>query len=62
MGGLGAVMGFFIGQADLPKHFPSFGNTQMEVLSVLASTTLLATVVVTVITVQECPLDKDIDK
>ena len=55
-------MGFFIGQADLPTHFPSFGNTQMEVLSVLASTTLLATIVVTLITVQECPLDKDFDK
>lgn len=51
--GLGSVVGFFIGNADLTHGFPWFGSTQMEVLSVLAVFLLLSTQLTTAATVKE---------
>ncbi|KAF8604825.1 hypothetical protein BDV93DRAFT_471300 [Ceratobasidium sp. AG-I] len=42
MFGLGSVAGFFIGGINLPKVLPWLGRTQLEVLSIVSSTLLLA--------------------
>ncbi|PAV17928.1 MFS general substrate transporter [Pyrrhoderma noxium] len=51
--GIGSVVGFFIGNADLTHGFPWFGSTQMEILSVLAAFLLLSTQLTTAATVKE---------
>ncbi|KAF8800152.1 MFS general substrate transporter [Phlegmacium glaucopus] len=40
--GTGSVIGFFIGNIDLPYSFPFLGHTQLQVLSVIGSLLLVA--------------------
>ncbi|CAE6467013.1 unnamed protein product [Rhizoctonia solani] len=53
MFGLGSVAGFFIGGINLPNVFPWLGRTQLEVLTVVSSISLLALHGVTAISVEE---------
>ncbi|KAG9016223.1 hypothetical protein FRB95_008761 [Tulasnella sp. JGI-2019a] len=57
MGGIGSVCGYFVGQVDLVRSFPYLGHTQLQVLSILGGIVLLATHGVTMICVQEVPLE-----
>ncbi|TFK31761.1 major facilitator superfamily domain-containing protein [Crucibulum laeve] len=40
--GVGSVVGFFVGNMNLPKYFPFLGKSQLQVLSVIVSLLLLA--------------------
>jgi solute carrier family 45, member 1/2/4 len=51
--GLGAVLGFFVGALPLPTFLPFFGDSQIKVLSVLASVILVAAHAVTCFAVTE---------
>ncbi|KAG8988504.1 hypothetical protein FRB94_002276 [Tulasnella sp. JGI-2019a] len=57
MGGIGSVCGYFVGQVDLVRIFPYLGHTQLQVLSILGGIVLLTTQGVTMICVQEVPLE-----
>ncbi|KAG8863730.1 hypothetical protein FRB96_007567 [Tulasnella sp. 330] len=57
MGGIGAICGFFVAQIDLVRIFPYFGQTQLQILSVLGGIVLLVTHGVTMVCVQEIPLE-----
>jgi hypothetical protein len=43
----------FSGYINLPRHFPSLGDTQFEILCILAPVSLVITVIITCITIQE---------
>jgi len=43
MFGLGSVIGFFVGNIDLPRALPWLGRTQLEVVSVVACVVLIGT-------------------
>ncbi|CAG8498279.1 9096_t:CDS:2 [Ambispora gerdemannii] len=53
MGGIGSVVGYFMGFVDLIAIFPFFGDTELKVLCVLASLTLIACNVITWYSVKE---------
>ncbi|KAG8868305.1 hypothetical protein FRB97_002557 [Tulasnella sp. 331] len=57
MGGIGAICGFFVTQVDLVLIFPYFGQTQLQILSILGGIVLLVTHGVTMLCVQEVPLE-----
>ncbi|KAF9037392.1 MFS general substrate transporter [Hymenopellis radicata] len=50
---IGSVAGFYVGNLSLPSILPFFGNTELEVLSILASILLLGGHVVTMLMVKE---------
>ncbi|KAG8874768.1 hypothetical protein FRB98_008233 [Tulasnella sp. 332] len=52
MGGIGAICGFFVAQIDLVRIFPYFGQTQLQILSVLGGIVLLVTHGVTMCWIQ----------
>ncbi|ORX58303.1 MFS general substrate transporter [Hesseltinella vesiculosa] len=58
--GLGNVVGYFMGYADLANVFPFFGDTQLKVLCFFASLILLVCDAITCYAVQEMPLAKHI--
>ncbi|EJD36554.1 hypothetical protein AURDEDRAFT_174423 [Auricularia subglabra TFB-10046 SS5] len=41
MGGVGSILGFFLGNGDLTSTFPLFGRTQLQILSVLSALRLI---------------------
>ncbi|EJD35081.1 MFS general substrate transporter [Auricularia subglabra TFB-10046 SS5] len=41
MGGVGSILGFFVGNVDVTSTFPLFGRTQLQILSVLSALTLI---------------------
>ncbi|KAJ3515315.1 hypothetical protein NLJ89_g1827 [Agrocybe chaxingu] len=51
--GVGSVVGFFVGNINLPRHFPFLGSSQLQVLSVIVSFLLLAGHVVMAVMVKE---------
>ncbi|KAI9729986.1 MAG: hypothetical protein M1834_006184 [Cirrosporium novae-zelandiae] len=51
--GIGNVMGYLSGYVDLPKSMPFFGNTQFKVLCVIASISLLITLLVSTLYIKE---------
>lgn len=51
--GAGNILGCILGFMDLPKILPTLGNTQFQVLCVLTSFSLLATLLITCIYTQE---------
>lgn len=53
MVGLGSVVGYFMGYANLVRAFPFFGNTQLKVLCVFATIVLLSCDFITCYTVKE---------
>lgn len=59
MVGVGSVVGYFMGYADLVKAFPFFGNTQLKVLCVFATIVLLGCDFITCYTVKEKVFEAD---
>ncbi|CAE6481249.1 unnamed protein product [Rhizoctonia solani] len=59
MFGFGSVAGFFIGGINLPNVFPWLGRTQLEVLTVVSSVSLLALHGITAASVEEKVLIMD---
>lgn len=59
---IGAIVGFFVGNVDLPKILPFLGNTQLQVLSIVASLLLLGSHLVMAIMVKEKILLPDTDR
>ncbi|KAJ8507140.1 hypothetical protein ONZ45_g10460 [Pleurotus djamor] len=53
MMGVGSVVGFFVGNVDLPSLLPFLGSAQLQVLSVIGSFLLLATHFITALSVKE---------
>lgn len=51
--GIGSVVGFFIGNIDLPYWFAWIGDTQLEVLSVIACFLLIFSHAITIVGVKE---------
>ncbi|PBP28734.1 general alpha-glucoside permease [Diplocarpon rosae] len=51
--GVGNIIGFVAGYVDLPKYLWFFGNTQFQILCVIASISLSSTVAISVLTVRE---------
>jgi len=51
--GIGGILGYFMGNIDLPARAPIFGDTQIKGLCVIACLFLIATVGLTCITVTE---------
>ncbi|KAF5352299.1 hypothetical protein D9758_011927 [Tetrapyrgos nigripes] len=47
MGGVGAVVGFFVGNLNLPSLLPILGSSELQIISILASLILLGTQLVT---------------
>ncbi|KAG1726429.1 major facilitator superfamily domain-containing protein [Suillus paluster] len=50
---VGSVLGFFVGEIDLPRWLPFLGRLQLEVLAVIASMLLISTHLLTSICVKE---------
>lgn len=50
---IGSVLGFFVGEVDLPRWLPFLGRTQLEDLAVIASLLLVSTHLLTSICVKE---------
>ncbi|KAI9260492.1 major facilitator superfamily domain-containing protein [Phascolomyces articulosus] len=59
MVGLGNVIGYFMGYADLVKAFPFLGNTQLKVLCVIACIVLVLSDIITCYAVTEKVLTKE---
>ncbi|KAI9027566.1 major facilitator superfamily domain-containing protein [Phycomyces nitens] len=59
MVGMGNVIGYFMGYADLVSAFPFLGNTQLKVLCVFASLVLIICDGITCYAVKERVLSKD---
>ncbi|KAL0084066.1 major facilitator superfamily domain-containing protein [Phycomyces blakesleeanus] len=59
MVGMGNVIGYFMGYADLVSAFPFLGNTQLKVLCVFASIVLVVCDAITCYAVKERVLSKD---
>ncbi|KAF9525301.1 major facilitator superfamily domain-containing protein [Crepidotus variabilis] len=59
--GLGSVVGFFVGNINLPKILPFLGHTQLQVLSVVVSFLLLAGHLIMAVSVKERVLLKSVD-
>jgi solute carrier family 45 protein 1/2/4 len=57
--GIGSVLGFFLGYVDLPHSLPFLGNSQLQVLSVIASLVLLAGHLLVTVLVKERVLVQD---
>ncbi|KAJ7692920.1 major facilitator superfamily domain-containing protein [Mycena rosella] len=51
--GMGSVVGFFVGNLDLPSFLPFLGSSELQVLSVIVSVLLLAGHLTTAFLVQE---------
>ncbi|KAJ6617111.1 major facilitator superfamily domain-containing protein [Mycena sp. CBHHK59/15] len=51
--GMGSVVGFFVGNLDLPSFLPFFGSSELQVLSVIVSVVLLAGHITTAVLVKE---------
>ncbi|CAL3964670.1 hypothetical protein PZA11_002378 [Diplocarpon coronariae] len=51
--GVGNIVGYVAGYVDLPKYLWCFGNTQFQILCVIASISLSSTVAISVLTVRE---------
>ena len=51
--GVGNVLGYVFGYIDLPRYFPFFGDTQFQVLCVIASLSLSSTLVVSCLYIKE---------
>ena len=50
---LGILLGYLSGYADLPRHIPWLGNTQMQVLCSIAAIAILSTVAISSVYVKE---------
>ncbi|GAA96644.1 uncharacterized protein L969DRAFT_54596 [Mixia osmundae IAM 14324] len=59
MFGVGAVIGFFVGNIDLVKLLPLFGSSQLQILSILASFFLIVAHCITAFAVSERVLLQD---
>ncbi|KAF9036322.1 major facilitator superfamily domain-containing protein [Panaeolus papilionaceus] len=57
--GVGSVVGFFVGNIDLPRIVPFFGDSQLKVLSVVVSILLLGGHILMCVLVKERVLLKD---
>ncbi|KAJ3082262.1 hypothetical protein HK102_001824 [Quaeritorhiza haematococci] len=55
--GFGNVAGYFLGYVNLPRLFPFFGETQLQVLCIIAILWFLTTITVTCASVQEVRLE-----
>lgn len=53
MTGVGYIVGYVSGYADLPKHFPWLGETQMQVLCAIAAFAICTTVAISSACVRE---------
>jgi solute carrier family 45, member 1/2/4 len=51
--GVGNILGYVFGYMDLPKYFPFFGDTQFQVLCVLASIALSSTLLISCLYIKE---------
>lgn len=51
--GIGNIIGYVAGYADLPTYLWFFGNTQFQILCVIASISLSSTVAISVLTIKE---------
>ncbi|THU98478.1 hypothetical protein K435DRAFT_777462 [Dendrothele bispora CBS 962.96] len=51
--GIGSVIGFFVGNLDLPTMLPILGSTELQIISVLVSLILLGSQLVTAVMVNE---------
>src|SRR5271156_2082612 len=51
--GVGNILGYIFGYIDLPKTFPFFGTTQFQVLCVIASIALGATLLISCLYIKE---------
>lgn len=59
--GLGSILGFWIGNIDLLGHFSFLGDSQVKILSVFASLTLVIAHAITIFSVEEKVLLDDGD-
>lgn len=51
--GVGNIIGYLAGYIDLPKYLWFLGNTQFEILCVIASISLASTVAISILTIKE---------
>ncbi|EKD20507.1 uncharacterized protein L3040_004205 [Drepanopeziza brunnea f. sp. 'multigermtubi'] len=51
--GVGNIIGYVAGYVDLPKYMWFFGNTQFQILCVIASISLFSTVAISILTIKE---------
>ena len=56
---VGAVLGYFMGQANLRNYLPFLGGSQLQIISALTVLLLLTTHFITIFSVIEAPLQKE---
>ncbi|KAF7292526.1 hypothetical protein MKEN_01477000 [Mycena kentingensis (nom. inval.)] len=56
--GFGGLFGFFVGNLDLPAVLPSFGSTELQVLSVIVAGILVFGHLTTILLVKEEPFER----
>ncbi|KAJ7165691.1 major facilitator superfamily domain-containing protein [Mycena crocata] len=59
--GIGSIIGFFVGNLDLPSFLPIFGSSELQGLSVIVSVLLLFGHLITAVMVKESVLDQNIE-